>query len=44
MGTNPEINIADIDPAVYKAVVAEQTRRAATRPMGSGTTLEERKR
>ena len=29
MGTTPEINIDDIDPAVYKAVVAEQTRRAA---------------
>ena len=34
MGTTPEINIDDIDPAVYKAVVAHQTRRAATRPMG----------
>ena len=29
MGTTPEINIDDIEPAVYKAVDAEQTRRAA---------------
>ena len=34
MGTTPEINIDDIDPAVYKAVVAHQTRQAITRPMG----------
>ena len=30
MGTTPEINIDDIDPAVYKAVVAHQTRKAIT--------------
>ena len=30
MGTTPEINIDEIDPAVYAAVVAEQTRKAIT--------------
>jgi len=30
MGTTPEINIDDIEPAVYKAVVAHQTRKAIT--------------
>ena len=30
MGTTPEINIDEIDPAVYAAVVAHQTRKAIT--------------
>lgn len=42
MGTTPEINVDDIDPAVYKVVVAEQSRRAAN-ARWAGTTFEERK-
>ena len=30
MGTTPEINIDEIDPAVYAALVAHQTRKAVT--------------
>ena len=30
MGTTPEINIDEIDPDIYAAVVAEQTRKAVT--------------
>ena len=30
MGTTPEINVDEIDPDIYAAVVAEQTRKAIT--------------